>query len=65
MDIKELEVKINKRLNPKLWEDKKLKRDVREAIIDIVSEFMDNLIIPVEILDVRVTLDEPEKLVDD
>ena len=43
-----------KELNPKLWEDKKLKRDVREAIIDIVSEFMDNLIIPVEILDVRV-----------
>ena len=45
---------MQKELNPKLWEDKKLKRDVREAIIDIVSEFMDNLIIPVEILDVRV-----------
>ena len=44
---------MQKELNPKLWEDKKLKRDVREAIIDIVSEFMDNLIIPVEILDVR------------
>ena len=47
-------VNMQKELNPKLWEDKKLKRDVREAIIDIVSEFMDNLIIPVEILDVRV-----------
>lgn len=45
---------MQKELNPKLWEDKKLKEDVREAIIDIVSEFMDNLIIPVEILDVRV-----------
>ena len=45
---------MQKELNPKLWEDKKLKRDVREAIVDIVSEFMDNLIIPVEILDVRV-----------
>lgn len=45
---------MQKELNPKIWEDKKLKRDVREAIIDIVSEFMDNLIIPVEILDVRV-----------
>ena len=45
---------MQKELNPKLWEDKKLKRDVREAIIDIVSEFMDDLIIPVEILDVRV-----------
>ena len=45
---------MQKELNPKLWEDKKLKRDVREAIIDVVSEFMDNLIIPVEILDVRV-----------
>ena len=45
---------MQKELNPKLWEDKRLKRDVREAIIDIVSEFMDNLIIPVEILDVRV-----------
>ena len=45
---------MQKELNPKLWEDKKLKRDVREAIIDIVSEFMDNLIIPVEMLDVRV-----------
>ena len=45
---------MQKELNPKLWGDKKLKRDVREAIIDIVSEFMDNLIIPVEILDVRV-----------
>lgn len=45
---------MQKELNSKLWEDKKLKRDVREAIIDIVSEFMDNLIIPVEILDVRV-----------
>ena len=33
---------MQKELNPKLWEDKKLKRDVREAIIDIVSEFMDN-----------------------
>ena len=47
-------VNMQKELNSKLWEDKKLKRDVREAIIDIVSEFMDNLIIPVEILDVRV-----------
>ena len=56
---------MQKELNPKLWEDKKLKRDVREAIIDVVSEFMDNLIIPVEILDVRVTLDEPKKLVND
>ena len=45
---------MQKELNPKLWEEKKLKEDVREAIIDIVSEFMDNLIIPVEILDVRV-----------
>lgn len=45
---------MQKELNPKIWEDKKLKRDVREAIIDVVSEFMDNLIIPVEILDVRV-----------
>ena len=45
---------MQKELNPKIWEDKKLKRDVRETIIDIVSEFMDNLIIPVEILDVRV-----------
>ena len=45
---------MQKELNPKIWEDKKLKEDVRETIIDIVSEFMDNLIIPVEILDVRV-----------
>lgn len=45
---------MQKELNPKLWEDKKLREDVRETIIDIVSEFMDNLIIPVEILDVRV-----------
>ena len=47
-------VNMQKELNPKLWEDKKLREDVRETIIDIVSEFMDNLIIPVEILDVRV-----------
>lgn len=45
---------MQKELNPKIWEDKKLREDVRETIIDIVSEFMDNLIIPVEILDVRV-----------
>lgn len=45
---------MHKELNPKIWEDKKLREDVRETIIDIVSEFMDNLIIPVEILDVRV-----------
>lgn len=45
---------MQKELNPKIWEDKKLRKDVRETIIDIVSEFMDNLIIPVEILDVRV-----------
>ena len=45
---------MQKELNPKIWEDKKLKEDVRETIIDIVSEFMDSLIIPVEILDVRV-----------
>lgn len=45
---------MHKELNPKIWEDKKLRGDVRETIIDIVSEFMDNLIIPVEILDVRV-----------
>ena len=32
---------MQKELNPKLWEDKKLKRDVREAIIDIVSVFFD------------------------
>lgn len=45
---------MQKELNPKIWEDKKLREEVRETIIDIVSEFMDNLIIPVEILDVRV-----------
>ena len=45
---------MQKELNPKIWEDKKLREDIRETIIDIVSEFMDNLIIPVEILDVRV-----------
>lgn len=45
---------MQKELNPKIWKDKKLREDVRETIIDIVSEFMDNLIIPVEILDVRV-----------
>ena len=28
---------MQKELNPKLWEDKKLKRDVREAIIDVVA----------------------------
>lgn len=45
---------MQKELNPKIWEDKKLKEEVREAIIDIVAEFIDNLLIPIEILDVRV-----------
>ena len=32
---------MQKELNPKLWEDKKLKRDVREAIIDRYTNYIE------------------------
>ena len=44
----------NDKLNPKLYNNNKLKDDVRQAILNIVSEFKEYLEIPINILDVRI-----------
>lgn len=44
---------MNSTLNPKLWKDNKLKEDVKEAVINIVKEFTENLLVPIDILDIR------------
>jgi len=44
----------NDKLNPKLYSNNKLKDDVRQAILNIVSEFKEYLEIPINILDVRI-----------
>ena len=41
-------------LNPKLFQNNKLKSDVRQSILDIVDEFKEFLEIPINILDVRI-----------
>jgi len=47
-------LEVHDTLNPKLWENEKLKPEVTEAIIAIVSEFQDNLEIPLEIVDIHI-----------
>lgn len=47
-------LEIHDTLNPKLWKNDKLKPEVTEAIIAIVSEFQDNLEIPLEIVDIHI-----------
>ena len=44
----------NNKLNPKLYNNNKLKDDVRQAILNIVSEFKEYLEIPINILDIRI-----------
>lgn len=44
----------NEILNPKLFENNKLKPDVRQTIFNIVDEFKEYLEIPINILDIRI-----------
>ena len=44
---------IHEQLNPKLFSDDKLKPEVRKRIIDIVNEFVDNLWIKIDVLDIQ------------
>ena len=44
----------NEILNPKLFENNKLKTNVRQAIFNIVDEFKEYLEIPINILDIRI-----------
>ena len=42
------------KLNPKLYENNKLKPDVRQAILDIVEQFKEYIEFPINVLDVRI-----------
>lgn len=43
---------IKDTLNPKIWKDNKLDTKVRQKILDIVSEFTENLAIQISVLDI-------------
>ena len=45
---------MNDTLNPKLFENRKLKPDVRQAILDIVEQFKEYIEFPINILDIRI-----------
>jgi hypothetical protein len=45
---------IHDNLNPKLWENNKLKTDVKEKILETVKEFVDNSRIPIDVSDIHV-----------
>lgn len=48
------EFQIHDELNPKLWdEDQKLKEEVKNKIIEIVSEFEDYIDYPIDIVDIQ------------
>ena len=49
--IKE-DFQIHDTLNPKLWENNKLKPDVRSKIVEIVSNFEEYIEIPIHIVDI-------------
>jgi predicted nucleotidyltransferase len=45
-------VKYNTVLNPKLWENERLKSDVRGALLRIAQDFVDFIEVPVKVLDI-------------
>jgi len=44
---------IHEQLNKKIFDGEKLKPEVREKILDIVDEFIDNLWIKIDVLDIQ------------
>lgn len=45
---------MSKELNPKLWENGKLKKDVSERIIEIVGAFVERLLVTIDIIDIHI-----------
>ena len=48
-------IEIHKELNPKLWQDEKLRKDVQVALLKIAKEFYQFLEIDIKIIDIHVT----------
>jgi len=48
-------IEIHKELNPKLWQDEKLRKDVQLALLKIAKEFYQFLEIDIKIIDIYVT----------
>ena len=44
---------LHNELNPKLFQDDKLKPEIRQRILDIVDEFLDSLRIKIDVLDIQ------------
>ena len=42
------------KLNPRIWEDEKLKPEIRERIIEIVYAFIERLLVPIDVLDIYI-----------
>jgi hypothetical protein len=48
-------IKINKRLNPKIWKDNQLRSDVRNSLLEIAQDFLKFVDIPVNVIDIQIT----------
>lgn len=44
---------VHDKLNPKLWENNKLKEDVRDSMLEVVKQFVSTLSLPMKVLDVH------------
>ena len=45
---------MNTELNPKIWQDNKLKPSVRRKIYDIVNAFLDYIDYPIRVADIHI-----------
>ena len=46
-------IELHNELNPSIWENNKLRQDVKTQVIKIVNEFKDFIDIPINVLDIQ------------
>lgn len=46
-------LEVHDTLNPALWEGNQLKEDVKQSLIEIANNFIDNLGFPIDVVDIR------------
>ena len=46
-------LELHDTLNPLLWDNQNLKEDVKQSLVEIANNFIDNLGFPIDVIDIR------------